>query len=277
MICGLARTDSAEKKPIRGAPAALVAVLSVLLSGCGETVAFWREPTRLYTEQEEIKAIRSITDNQDFLKNIMMTPDKNNRNNYITMRMYAIDLEYTNYEAQLTHSSQGTNLLGTAATLALNGTATVIPAGQTTKVLNAFAGGITGGVQAVDKEILMSKAIQDLQTQMRTDRNNEAKIILADMNCNIEIYPLGRALSDLEVYYRAGTLAGAEIGLSKTVSAAEAVSKDNKNSVNPSPKISTPAKDNLKNVAATLGVPPPSTLDAKKGTETSKDCPLSKT
>lgn len=267
---GLLAGSSPRQNLLYVAPSALVA-LSTLLSGCGQMLATLREPTRLYSEQEEIAQIKSITSSPYVLNSINTKPA---RNNYITMRMYAVDLEYTNYEAQLTHSTQETDLLGTAATLALNGTATVIPAGQTTKVLNAFAGGITGGVQAYDKEVLMSKAIQDLQAQMRTDRNNQAKIILANMRCDVDSYPPGQALSDLELYYRAGTLASAEIGLSKTVGAAETVSKANKDSVNPSKQVSEPATADLKNAAATLGAPTPAALD-NKPPPSSNDCPSS--
>jgi hypothetical protein len=103
------------------------------------------------------------------------------RNTFISLRMYSIDLEYSKYEAKLTTETEGTNLAGALINLGLTGTASVIPAGETTKVLSAAATAVTGANAAVDKDILLSQTIQSLQTQMRTDRSAKTSLATSDL------------------------------------------------------------------------------------------------
>lgn len=228
----------------------LVIGVSFCLSACGEISPTLRSPDRIVPLQEETANLKVALDNPSNFSAANTTFD--GRNAYITERMYGIDLEYTHYEALLTSSTSDANLLAAITTIGLTGTASVLNVPQTNKILSAVAAGVTGASQAYDKDILLSQAIQNLQMQMRTDRNNQAKIIIANMKCDISKYPLGMALSDLETYYRVGTLESAEISISRTVSNAEDTSKANKESVNPSPAVSQPAQEKLKN-DATVG------------------------
>jgi hypothetical protein len=217
--------------------------LYVLLGGCVSTlVPTLRQPDRLYPMDEEIASLRT---SQLAPSDYAAITTAAARNNFISLRMYAIDLEYTLYESRLTHEVQETGLAGTLITLGLTGAASVIPAGDATKALSAAATGITGATAAYDKDILLSQSIQNLQAQMRTDRNNQGAILLANMKCPIDKYPVGQALSDLELYYRAGTMTNALIGLSKTVHNAETTAKATKDSVNPSQSVSAPARAQL--------------------------------
>ena len=226
-----------------------IGVLFILV-GCSEISPTLRSPDRIIPLQNEIASLQAALSEPTILASANSTFV--GRNAYITERMYGIDLEYTHYEALLTSSTSDANLLAAITTIGLTGTASVLNVPQTNKILSAIAAGVTGASQAYDKDILLSQAIQNLQMQMRTDRNNQAKIIIANMKCDIVKYPLGMALSDLETYYRVGTLESAEIAISRTVSNAEDTSKANKESVNPSPAVSQPAQDKLKN-DATLG------------------------
>ncbi|HTL63599.1 MAG TPA: hypothetical protein VL305_01275 [Pseudolabrys sp.] len=201
---------------------------ALLLSGCwGNFIPSLRQPDRLFTADEEIQALR---------KGHLESPTPATveaRNDFITSRMYAIDLAYTQYESQLTHESQDIGFLTTVSTLALTGTAALIPVGQTSRVLSGIASGVTGTGAAYNEKILMSNLIQNLEGQMRTDRNDQAAIIYQNMKCDMKSYPVGLALTDLEAYYRAGTLSSALIGLNKTVGKAETMAKANKESKNP--------------------------------------------
>jgi len=203
---------------------------AILLSGCwGNFIPSLRQPDRLYPADDEIQMIRN---HQKYLTE-RPTWDMASRNEYITTRMYAIDLAYTQYESSLTHESQDINFLTTVSTLALTGTAALIPVGQTSRVLAGIASGVTGTGAAYNEKILMSNLIQNLEGQMRIDRNDQAAIIYQNMKCDMKSYPVGLALADLEAYYRAGTLSSALIGLNKTVGKAEAMAKANKESKNP--------------------------------------------
>jgi hypothetical protein len=82
---------------------------------------------------------------------------------------------------------------------------------------------------------LLSKTIQNVQTQMRANRNEQAAIILGNLKCDLIDYPLPLGLLDIEAYYRAGTFTAGLITLADTVSKAESDSKLKKDIQNPTP------------------------------------------
>jgi hypothetical protein len=243
------RSHLNKKKGIKWTAFPCAMAISVVLCGCSSilppnTGPALNTPWRLIPLDEEIAQIKSsVTEAQNFEAARNTTEG---RNAYVTERMYAIDLEYTKYETDITTATASIGLFSSLVNLGLTGTASVLNVPQTNKILSAIATGVTGGTQAFDKDVLLSQAIQNLETQMRTDRNNQAKIIVASMDCSIEQYPLGMALSDLEAYYRAGTVPSAEVTISRTVSKAEETSKNNKDSVSPAKAIASPAQAQLK-------------------------------
>jgi hypothetical protein len=119
----------------------------------------------------------------------------------------------------------------------------VSPTADVGKALSAAATGLTGAEAAYDEKILLSQSIQNLETEMRADRSAQGAVILANMRCPLGQYNLGMALSDLEEYYRAGTLPSAMIALSKTVANAENVAKATKASMNPAPRVAQAGLD----------------------------------
>jgi hypothetical protein len=155
------------------------------------------------------------------------------RNKFITARMYAIDQAYTEYEAKLTHEQQLLSFGTAAASTLLNTAGALVPSAATTRVLSGVAGAVTAVGTEYNEKVLIAKAIQNIQTQMRADRSDQAAKIYASMKCKVGAYPVGMALSDLEGYYRAGTFTSGLIGLSKTVGKEEAQAKADKNAQSP--------------------------------------------
>lgn len=221
--------------------------VTIFLSGCAQgPIASFRQPNRLYDISSEEEGIK------DRLHQLQsgLIKSESDRNEIISLRMYAIDLQYTKYESQLTHEDQGINLAATAVNLGLTGASTVIPSLQATHIVSAVATGLTGATTAYDKEILLSKTMQNVQTQMRTNRMTQAAKIIANMDCSLAKYPMGMALSDLEAYYRAGTLTAGLISLSTTLAQAEDDAKNKKDSVAPAPAVNVAAIDKLDSDAA---------------------------
>ena len=226
----------AERLLVRATDFVATLIAASALAACAQgPVPSFRQPARLFDVAEE----------QDYVKRLLAHPDsvaitKEQRNSEIALRMYAVDLNYTRYEAQLTHETQGINLASTVVNLGLTGAASVIPAGQTTKVLSAIATGLTGASAAYDKEVLLAHSIQNVQTQMRANRSDVAARIFANMRCPVRVYPMGMALSDLEAYYRAGTMTGGLVGVANTVNRAEYDARAKKDSASPALQVREP-------------------------------------
>jgi hypothetical protein len=131
--------------------------------------------------------------------------------------MYAIDLNYFLGEADETHERQEAEFLAAAANIGLTSASVLTPAVSTKNILTGIAGGITGVNAAYGDKVLLNKTIQVLQSQMRAERARVAVKLYAGMKLPASQYGLGMALSDLEAYYRAGTITGALIDLSNSV------------------------------------------------------------
>ena len=159
--------------------------------------------------------------------------------------MYAVDQNYTIYEKQLTHEAQETGLIASLINLGLTGAGSVAPTAVIGKALSAAATGFTGASQAYDKDILLAQSVLNLQTQMRADRSAKAAVILTSMRCPVSSYNMGMVLSDLEEYYRAGTMPNALIAITKTVGSAESQAKDAKAAASPSAQIQKAGMDRL--------------------------------
>jgi hypothetical protein len=201
-------------------------------------------PERPITIDDDVSWLRDQT--QDDLKTFyQLSPAQQalRRNEIVTVRMYIVDMEYHKYEARLTREMQEEGLAATATSLGLTTTASLIPVAQTSRLLSGIATGVTGLDKAYDEKQLLSNTMQALQTQMRADRKTQAAAIQASMIdpktkaiIPITEYTLPMALSDVETYYQAGTIASALVGLSKTVAEREKNAQQAKSDSGPNPQ-----------------------------------------
>ena len=181
-------------------------VLLLGLAGC-ETIA--GGPDRLYTvndEKAQADAALAVLQNDYDTAQPGSVAQAYYRNEYIARRMYIIDVEYSVYEAALTSERQifGFGTDTTSQILNVIGAATTV--GSTSRVLNGVAGGVTAIGGYYDKDLIIAKTIQIVEGQMRSARDTVAKRILQRRGESTLTYPLSAALSDLEDYYRAGTM-----------------------------------------------------------------------
>ncbi|MGV3634352.1 MAG: hypothetical protein ACO1NY_08360 [Pseudorhodoplanes sp.] len=154
------------------------------------------------------------------------------RNEFVSARMYTIDIAYTQYEAALTREMQAVDFGTDVATTGLNLAGTIV-GGDTARILAAVASSVTGINNAYAAKILRAKLIENVQSAMRAARNQRAAVIIANMTCSSDLYTLGMALSDLEAYYRAGLFHSGLIRLSGVITTDEAVSAAKKDSEKP--------------------------------------------
>lgn len=207
-----------------------------MTSGCWTA---FTEPDRLYSVADELAPLRKVYDDQDLWGQYLRESadrQKALRNEIITTRMYAIDLNYTLYEARLTKDSEGVDFATGVTNQALTIATGLVPAVQTKNILAGLATGVGYVGTAYDEKILLKQAIQHIQLGMRQARYEQAALILENLKCDATSYPLGLALSDVELYYRAGTFTSGLIkateNLSEATSNAKAL-KDSKTPANP--------------------------------------------
>ncbi|MER8746559.1 hypothetical protein NKH54_26355 [Mesorhizobium sp. M1004] len=150
------------------------------------------------------------------------------RNNYVYARMYAIDLNFSEFERRLQADSSQLDVAGSVANIALTQTSTLIAPVGTKNILTSVAAGLTGTQAAYEQKVFLGKTVQLLESQMELDRNRQATQIYQRLRLPASQYSLYLALSDLETYYQAGTMANAQINISHDVGERAIASSDEK-------------------------------------------------
>jgi hypothetical protein len=217
--------------------------VAIAMTGC-YGIPTSGEPSRLVTVEDELPPLVSVDGNPTIAGGVLsnynaamqtgnLTAAKLFRNEFISNQMSTVDLAYTQYETKLTNEVEETGFWAKATTLGLTTAAPLIAVQHTANLVTSTATVVNGTDSAFNEKILVSKTVQNVQTQMRKDRHDQAAIMLANMQCGVADYPLGMALSDIEIYRRAGTFSSGLIGVTNTVNNVEANSKANKNLLTP--------------------------------------------
>jgi hypothetical protein len=197
-------------KPLRSGCALLGRIAAVIIfgstvSGCLATL---QDPDRLYSVQQETDIARQIlpTLETQYYQTANESDRQSIRNDIIARRMYVIDTNYSAYEAEFGWQNQGFGFAADTASLGLNTAGTLVPVAATTRLLGGIAGAVTGVKGNYQADLLAAKTGQIIQSQMRANRDQVAAEIIQKMGQPTATYPLSLALTDLENYYRAGTI-----------------------------------------------------------------------
>jgi hypothetical protein len=209
----------------------LGAALTVLLtSGCWGPPTV-RGPDRLFEPATETKAMQVLfSDTEHAWKRYLNVGDAQRqgyRNEIMAARMYAIDVNYTEYEHALNVEGQTVEFWAKLSSSTLSTIATAVPVAQTVRGLNAVAQGVTLGESAYSDTFFRKQMTQNLIASMRAARHERRAVIRSRMTCGTTIYPLGLALSDIESYFRAGNIETGLLRLSRTSTSDEQKAKSN--------------------------------------------------
>lgn len=210
---------------------ATLAAAGFLLAGCSGGPPTLAGPKRINPAIEEVAGVQELfADMKKVWPAYLKAPPENRtaaRNEIIAARMYAIDINYTEYERALNAEGKTTEFWAKVASSTLTTIATAVPVSQTIRGLNAIAHGTDLAASAYNDAFFRQQLLQNLTTSMRAARHDRRAVIRNRMACSSDIYPLGIALSDIESYYRAGTIESGIIRLTRTNTNDEKKAKNN--------------------------------------------------
>jgi len=183
--------------------------LSLILTACA-TIRGGPETPRPPTEaasdpiylidKETLGAYDKITD-----------PDnrKAKRNEIIDERILEIDNQFSAYETDLWREGIGAGIGTDWLQLTLSGLTATVGGEAFKSAVGAASTGILGAKSSFDKRVYFEKTIPAIMAQMVAEREKILAVIEANKQRSVTEYTLFAALSDLNNYYRAGTLPGA--------------------------------------------------------------------
>lgn len=138
-----------------------------------------------------------------------ITIRKSMRNKIIETRMLAIDISFSKYLDDLQKQLRRDPFFLDIISIGLTGTAALITPGTTTAVLAGVDTALKGARQSYSNEVLIDKTLPILISQMTSERNRIRASINNNLKQSDSDYPLALGLSQLDAYYRAGTVLGA--------------------------------------------------------------------
>lgn len=188
-----------------------------LLGGCAAFSGYPERPVDLNNDFSELK--NNIT-----AANMTVCFEKKGdeavtcRNRFISARMYATDIRFSEFEEKLFRQTRESGFATTLGTLGLT-SAAAFSTGGTSQVLSGIAAFVIGGREAFQKEVLAERTVIAIHTAMRARRSQVRLRLLEGLRQSIDNYPLALALTNINEYYDAGTILGALIGITETVGA----------------------------------------------------------
>jgi hypothetical protein len=202
--------------------------LSWVLTGCATVLSGHPQP--LNDTGQEVQTVMEAA-NANALLACLKTPTETCRDQLVGARMYAADLRFAEFEAQLFKEGRGAGFGASVGALGLSAAATA-STGGTAQALSAANTLLLGTRESYQRDLLGEQTTAAIHTAMQARRKSVALRLRAGLGQPLKAYPLPVALNDLTAYVRAGSLIGALTEITDTVAvSANAVERELKDSV----------------------------------------------
>jgi len=131
------------------------------------------------------------------------------RNQFISQRLTLINIQYIKFIRRFAVEKAQLDTAADVLVIGLNLAGTLVGAASTKGILAAISGGTSASRTSINKNFFHEKTVPVLVTAMNAERKEALVPILRGIGRTIDAYPFAQALSDLHIYYQAGTFIGA--------------------------------------------------------------------
>lgn len=183
----------------------LLALLAVLLTGCGTT--FRGAPEPVSDRAADLASLRRQFE-PTAMDGCLSNQTDDCRSKIVRARKAAEDIRFYEFEERVFYEGRTSGFAATVSTLGLT-TASAATSGTAAKFLAGLAAMITGTREAYEKEVLAEKTLQAIFTTMRGNRAAVELRLRTGLLKPVAQYRLEDAMGDLEAYRRAGTVTAA--------------------------------------------------------------------
>jgi hypothetical protein len=196
--------------------AAALACLGALGSGCKSYQSMQGYPQQSYKVLNQIKTLtKLVNDQQTTLSDIDKNANTEARNKYLLDRLSLADLEYNEMLKKVSGLKNGLDA-GKDIAVGTMGAVGALVGGGTGQILSAGVAATTATGIAVDKTFFYNSTMPSMITAMNAGRAKLLTDITIGMQKAYKDYPISTAFADLDAYYYAGTLQGAQANIQTT-------------------------------------------------------------
>jgi len=195
-------------------PAAIL-MAATLVSGCRSYEAMQGFPQQMYHVKTQIRNLSKLVESEGAnLAAIDNDKNTNARNKYIYDCVALANLQYDMFLKKVSGIKNAVDA-GKDIAVGAMGAVGAIVGGGAAQALSAGVAATTAGGVAIDKTFFYNSTMPTMITAMNAERTAVYTDIAIGLNKEYKEYPISTAVSDLERYYFAGTLAGAQSSIQK--------------------------------------------------------------
>jgi hypothetical protein len=198
--------------------ALFLVLILVLCCGCARfhlpmPAALKGYPKTSYNVKEELIVLQPYH-SPDIIQQYNNAPNKRAfRDEIVYARKRAIDLHFALFQQNVYKQTAAQAIGVDWAVLGLTGATAVTGISGTQQIMAAIAGGLTGAQGKVSERLFFSNTIPVIFSKMEALRKEVLVTITSGLTKDVDQYSMMQALSDLEDYYKAGTIPEALNGI----------------------------------------------------------------
>ena len=206
------------RSQISAVAALLIATLT--LGGCS-TVTNPGAPDQSFDIDQDIQELEAIFEQGPTIKDFYASPTEKGRNEFISGRLTLMNIQYIKFIRKFAVEKAQLDTAADILIVGVNLAGTLVGAATTKGILAAISGGTAASRTSINKNFFHEKTVPVLVTAMNAERKEALIPIFQGIGKSLDEYPFARALSDLHVYYQAGTFIGALQAIQKDSGAKE--------------------------------------------------------
>ena len=197
----------------------LRAIFPALLVCCGLAVGGCGAITKPGAPDQSFNVDQDIQDLEDELKTKQVTvtgfyatkPNErlDKRNEFIGVRLTLMNIQYIKFIRRFAVDKAQLDTVADILVIGLDLAGTLVGAASTKAIIAAISGGTSASRTSINKKFFQQKTVPVLITAMNAERKKALIPILKGSGQTLEVYSFEQALSDLHIYYQAGTFLGA--------------------------------------------------------------------
>ena len=200
---------------------AVLLVSALALGGCG-TITNPGAPDQSFNIDDDIQDLEKVfKDKKITVADFYDNESPENRNAFIAARLTLTNIQYIKFIRKFAVSKAQLDTAVDMLTIGVDLAITLVGSATTKAILGAISAGTTASKLSIDKNFYYEKTVPVLITAMNAERKKALIPILIGRNKSLKNYSFEKALSDLHIYYQAGTFIGALQAIQKDSGAKE--------------------------------------------------------
>jgi hypothetical protein len=196
-----------------------IILLGLVIVGCASTGGYPERPEKIEDKLSSLQSkffLPTVDVLSVYASKTLESERREYRDTVVHGRLLALDMQFALFKEAIYEEGIVSNLSLDILGVVVGAAGAVTTSADTSRVLSALSGGISGTQIAINKNLFYERTMPALLALMDAERSTVRAEILEGLTQEASVYPLGRALTDLERYLQVGSIPGAIASVTST-------------------------------------------------------------